>query len=373
MQSYENAGNQHDKKGNYLVAVYAICKNEESFVERWMDSMCEADIVVVTDTGSTDNTVKRLQEHGAIVYVDKVSPWRFDVARNISLEHVPKDVDICVCTDLDEVLTKGWREKLEKAWTPEAKTGNYLYNWSLRADGTPYVQFTYFKVHSREGFRWKYPVHECLEYYGSSPHSTVFIDGIVLNHYPDPTKSRGSYLPLLELGAKEMPTDTRMAYYLGREYMYSAKWEQCIAELMRYLELPSSNWVEERCAAMRWIARSYHKLLNDEQAYRWYFRAIAQAPKMRDAYVEFAKLGYELSDWHLVHCMVEQALKIQKQSNCFVNMGYAWDHTPNDLGAIACYRLGMYKRSLEHARAAIEHRPQDKRLQENLRLIETKS
>ena len=46
------------------IVVYAICKNEESFVDRWMDSMAEADQVVVLDTGSTDATVQLLRARG---------------------------------------------------------------------------------------------------------------------------------------------------------------------------------------------------------------------------------------------------------------------------------------------------------------------
>ncbi len=42
-------------------------------------------------------------------------PWRFDAARNRSLELVPEDVDLCVCTGLDEVFRPGWREVLEQA------------------------------------------------------------------------------------------------------------------------------------------------------------------------------------------------------------------------------------------------------------------
>ena len=38
------------------VCVYAIARNEEQFVDRWMDSMAEADWVCVLDTGSTDRT-----------------------------------------------------------------------------------------------------------------------------------------------------------------------------------------------------------------------------------------------------------------------------------------------------------------------------
>lgn len=100
--------------GNCKVCVYTICKNEEKFVDRWMDSMGEADLVVVLDTGSKDGTVERLRARGAQVTVERILPWRFDAARNRSLELVPEDVDLCVCTDLDEVFHPGWREALER-------------------------------------------------------------------------------------------------------------------------------------------------------------------------------------------------------------------------------------------------------------------
>lgn len=40
----------------YKVCVYAICKNEETFVDRWYNYMKKADDIYVLDTGSTDNT-----------------------------------------------------------------------------------------------------------------------------------------------------------------------------------------------------------------------------------------------------------------------------------------------------------------------------
>lgn len=356
--------------GKYKVCVYAICKNEEKFVDRWMDSMGEADMIVVTDTGSTDGTVDRLRERGAVVYVNEVKPWRFDVARNISLEHVPKSADICVCTDLDELFEPGWRDVIEQKWQSDTTTGKYLYNWALKADGTPYVQFHYSKIHSREGFKWHYPIHEWLCWLKDEPQKTVLLDGVVLNHYPDSGKSRGSYLPLLEMAVEENPDCSRMNYYLGREYMYKGEWEKCIAALKKYLKLPSSTWNEERCAAMRWMAISAYRLGHKQEAYSWYYRAIAEAPHMRDAYVEFAKLGYMLHDWPLSFCMAELALRIKERSKTFVNAGLAWDYTPNDLCAIACYWLGMFDRAASHARKALQFSPDDARLQNNLRMIE---
>lgn len=359
--------------GKYKVCVYAICKNEERFVDRWMDSMSEADLIVVTDTGSDDHTAERLRERGAVVFIDKINPWRFDTARNISLSHVPDDTDICVCTDLDEVFERGWRESLEKAWSADTAQGRYQYNWSLKSDGAPDITMVYFKIHSRLGFEWKCPVHEYLAHTGERPLKSAYIDGLVLNHYPDSSKSRGSYLPLLELAAAEDPLSDRAAYYLGREYMYRGEWEKCIAALERHLSLPTAFWAEERCASMRWIAKSYRGLGNIGEAYCWYYRAIAEAPDMRDPYIEFAEMGYELGDWPLVFYLTAQALKIREKSFGYVNMGYCWDHTPDDLAAISCYQLEMYESSLSHAKSALQFNPDDERLINNLRLIEEKT
>ena len=76
-------------RGDFVkIAVYAISKNEEKFVERWVKSMDEADEIYVADTGSTDNTVELLKQKGIIVNSINIEPWRFDDARNKSLEFV---------------------------------------------------------------------------------------------------------------------------------------------------------------------------------------------------------------------------------------------------------------------------------------------
>jgi len=364
---FSRKGRKH--LGRYKIYVYAICKNEEKFVDRWVDSMSEADGLYVTDTGSTDGTVDRLKNRGVHVFCEKIEPWRFDRARNISLSHVPEDADICVCTDVDEVFDPGWREKLEQAWKPGTKQAKYLFNWSLKEDGTPNGQMFTSKAHTRHDFEWRHAIHEWLYYIGKDPYEIIFVEGMVLNHLPDKSKSRGNYLPLLEMAAEEEPDSPRMAYYLGREYMYTQQWNKCIATLKRYLSLPNA-FKEERAAAMRWIAASYAALGDNKQAYSWYYRAIAEAPDMRDAYIELARLAYRLADWPCLYHMVEAALKIKEPCTVFYNQGYAWDHTPYDLGSIAAFYIGAKERSLELVRRAAELAPDDERIKRNLEIIE---
>ena len=357
----------------YKVAVYAICKNEENFVDRWMDSMSEADAIYVADTGSSDGTVKKLQDRGAIVNEIRVVPWRFDEARNISMSFIPEDFDICVCTDLDEVFENGWRTLLENAWTEHTTRLSYMFTWSFNDDGTPGVTFWQEKTHARDGFQWVHPVHEVLKYSGKRPDVYAKEGRIHLNHYPDKTKSRGQYLELLELSVQESPDDDRNMHYLGREYMFYKNWNKCIETLKKHLSLPTATWKDERSASMRYIARAYRAKNNMQEARRWLYRAISETPYLREPYVEMARLAYAQNDWTGVIHMAEEALKIKERPQSYINEGFCWDHTIYDLAAIAFYNLGLYENALNFAQTAAEMSPQNERLQKNLEIIKAKT
>lgn len=357
----------------YKICVYAISKNEEKFVDRWMDAVSEADLVVVTDTGSEDNTVKKLKARGAIVYEEKISPWRFDAARNITMDHIPEDVDICISNDLDEVFVKGWREKLEAAWQPCYTRARYLFTYSYHDDGTPEKQFAMEKIHRRKDFRWVHPVHEILEYSGKDEDKTVWVPGLVLNHYPDNSKPRSQYLPLLELSAAENPNDDRTMFWLGREYMFHGEYDKCISTLKHHLEMPSASWDEERSASMRFISRCYQEKKDFINARCWLYRAIAECPGVREPYLAMARLGYLQNDWPLVLLMTTEGLKITEKSGSYLLETDAWGCSLYDLATIACYWLGMYKLSFEYAAKACEIQPDDKRLENNLEIIRLKA
>ncbi len=355
-------------KHSYKIAVYAICKNEEKFVNRWVDSMQEADAIYVLDTGSTDQTVEKLKMRNVYVQEETITPWRFDVARNHSLDMVPEDVDICVCTDLDEVFEAGWRKKLEDAWSENINRARYNYNWSFDAQGNPAVNFYIEKIHSRNAYRWTHPVHEVLKYSGKE--NCITIDSITLNHYPDYSKSRSSYLPLLELSVEEDPEDDRNMHYLGREYMYYGKWNECIDTLIRHLQLKSATWKDERCASMRFIARSYQALGRFEEAKMWLEKAIKEAPYLRDPYVERALLAYRLQEFDDVILYGKQALQIQLHIKSYINEPFSWDNTIYDILSIAYYDKKDFKNALKYVNFALDMNPQDERLLQNKQLIE---
>lgn len=356
--------------GRYNICVYAISKNEEKHVKLWMESMREADRVVVLDTGSDDQTVSLLRKLGAEVTVEKINPWRFDTARNRSLELVPEDTDICVCVDLDERFEPGWREKLEAAWQPETVRARYRYTWSFNPDGSEGCVFWIDKIHARKGFRWEHPVHEVLVYTENRPCLIMDADGIQLNHYPDPKKSRAQYLPLLELAVKEKPDDDRNMHYLGREYMYRGEWDKCISTLLRHLSMPQAVWKDERCASMRFLARAYLEKGDFEQARGWYHKSIAEAPYLREPYMDFAMMLYQQQDWYGVLYLTECALRIVERPRSYICEAASWGSLPYDLASLGYYYTGNYPKALEMVNKALEFTPDDPRLLANQELMQ---
>lgn len=330
--------------------------------------MGEADLIVVCDTGSTDNTVEKLRNRGAKVYSIFVSPWRFDVARNVSLSFIPDDFDICVCTDLDEVLETGWREKMEKVWTPDTTRLKYMYTWNFNSDGTRGATYWYEKIHGRHGYRWINPIHETVKYYGEKE-IFAYEPSIQLNHLPDKSKSRGQYLNLLEISKKENPQDSSTVFWLGREYMYYGEYDKAIETLKEHLALENAIWDQERCASMRFISRCEKAKGNIKEAKSWLYKAIAECPEVREPYMDMVRFGYELKDWVLAFHMVEEALKIQERQISYLAEDSCWDYSLFDYGAIACFQLQLYEKAYDFAKTAVELSPDDERLKNNLRLI----
>ena len=351
------------------VCVYAISKNEEKFVERWYESMKEADEIYVLDTGSEDNTVKLLKEKGVNVSEEVISPWRFDVARNKSLDLVPEDTDICVCTDLDEVFNSGWRKILEDNYVKGSRV-NYTYNWHINDKGVADVTFLLNNIHPRENYFWCHPVHEVLT--SDKEENIITLKNIVLDHYPDSTKSRSSYLPLLELSVKEDPEDDRNMHYLGREYMYYGMWEECINTLKKHLNLKSAKWNLERAASMRFIARSYINLNNLIEAEFWYKLAIKESPNSREGYVELGMLYYSEKRWLDSIFYLLKSLTIKEKDLIYINEVFCWDSTIDDLLSINYYNIELYDLALFHINKALKYDKNNKRLLDNKKLIESK-
>ena len=257
---------------------------------------------------------------------------------------------------------------LESIWQSDTTRLRYNYNWRLDENDKPLVNFYLEKIHTRDNYEWTHPVHEVLSPLKDEHFITT--DEITLNHYPDSTKSRSSYLPLLELSVEENPDDDRNMHYLGREYMYYGKWNESIDMLIRHLKLPTATWKDERCASMRFIARCYSNLERYDEAIMWLDKAMLEAPYLRDPFMERAMLAYKLQNWQDVETYLLRALDIKTHGKTYINEVFSWDGTVYDLLSLSCYYQGRYHEGLKWLNIALEYSPNDERLLNNKKIFE---
>lgn len=349
-------------KERLKICVYAISKNEAHFVPRFCESAKEADLILIADTGSTDGLPEVARQHGAVVHDISITPWRFDLARNAALALVPRDFDVCISLDIDEVLQPGWREEIERVWIKGYTTRlRYMFDWGCG------IQFFYEKIHAKHGYMWHHPCHEYPIPDGRITEVWATTEMLLAVHMPDPTKSRGQYLDLLELSVKEDPHCPRNAFYYARELSFHAKWQQSINACKKYLELPRATWPNERCYAYRVMGRCYNELGNWEEAEKAFQMAASESPNTREPWCELAMLNYRLARWEECFAFAIRALRITDRLKVYTVDPEVWGAQPHDLAAIAAWNLGLKDLALEQAKIALSHSPDDKRLQDNVK------
>lgn len=344
------------------VGVYAPSKNEAHHVKEWYNSCKDADIICVADTGSTDNTVKLMEELGINVTHVRIIPFRFDDAFNIAMSLLPADIDVCIRLDLDERLQPGWRAALESAWTPTSTKLRYIYVWNWASNGKPGLTWYGDRIHARANYRWVAPTHEGLCYRGNNEVQT-YCNELKIYHYPD-IKNKKNDLSLLLEAVKEYPTDARIKSYLGREYMYQNQNDKAIEV---YKEFLGMSWDK----AERQQAMCNLSTLDSTNKVYWLKLAAIESPIHREPLVNLSQHYYNIGDWQQCYEAAKKALAITDNPMDYTCQPENWAEKPHDLISIALWNLKLYKESLEHAKLALDYNPTDARLQNNFKLIES--
>ena len=376
-QLYEEKYIQPEIKEN-KICVYAICKNESKFVDKWYESMKEADEIVVLDTGSTDDTVEKLRSHGIKVETKVFPKWRFDLARNASMKLIPDDCNILVCTDLDEVLEPGWAKILKDNWTENKnKRAYYKYSWSHLPNGESGRIFCYDKIHSR-GWTWIFPVHEMLYYpynedigdaYKDKGEIVQLFELVHLHHYPDQTKPRSTYLPLLELRAKENPDDWYGLIYLAHEYFYRQLYQKSIDLLHKILDNYSEHYsILEQASCYLFAGDSYVMLKDYDNAIKHYKLAIETEPTYREPYINLAKTYRDLKRFDESKEILETAVKKTFRHYTWLERDVSWTYELADELCLAKWNSGEKVSATLWAVKAWSYEPENERLTNNLKI-----
>jgi hypothetical protein len=299
------------------IAVYGIAKNEEKFVKRFLAGIQGADLVFFgVDVTSTDNTKQLLIDAGVTVIDINVSPWDFSKARNMVLDALPPDIDVCFSVDLDEVLSGGWTKVVRKYWRNGINQikYKYIYSWKDDAMTEPLTIQQGFKIHARQGFRWTLPVHEYLD--ALVPTKEVYTEEIVMYHYPDLKKER-NYNKIIDRMLEKDPYKPWNMFLKLREMFNAEKnYKEVISLGKRFLMITRSydtdDSASQRAEVMRLISKSLSISGTGEQGevQLWMLRATAENPNDRTNWVYQAEAWIMMGNFPSAFACAVNALQI---------------------------------------------------------------
>lgn len=342
------------------ICVYAIAKNEERHVKRFCESAAGADLILIADTGSTDRTIELATEAGAEVCSISVIPWRYDLARNLALGLIPGDVDVCIAMDMDEHLCEGWRQEIERLW--KSGTTQVIYPFTVGGK-----TFWNNKIHSRFGFVWEWPVHECLVRDTRIEAKEVRCDKPLILHSPIGEAPLDKHFSMLEWAYSQYSESGRMAFYYARDLINLKRYEQAIPALHRYLEQDRRKNAPERAWCMRMMGRCLIEQKKPTEALSWFRMAVDETPRDRDSFLALGHAYYGVQRWAESYGVFRAATALTQPEDAFhadptVTEASAWDWA-----ALAASRAGLTEEAIHCCKRALEITPEDQRLKDNLK------
>lgn len=226
---------KYDKMEEGILMLNMIVKNEEKIITRCLDSLKDfIDGVVICDTGSTDNTIKIIEEwmteNDKIGYVFSSDWVNFEYNRNLALQKCKEWMDenlfkvsedgnlffhrICFMDADDYIVVRDKQNFIDSL--------NYIKGevWYLdmNYDGVTYSRL--FMVKHDIPSKWEGVLHEYLSCPANN-HVKINSAAIVVNRDGDRNKDSTKYLKdalVLEKALSENPNNSRNVFYLAQSY-----------------------------------------------------------------------------------------------------------------------------------------------------------
>lgn len=261
------------------ITLYAICKNEEKNVEKFIETSKKFFHTVVVDTGSTDKTVDLLKEAGIEIYEHSQTRDEFDFskARNQALSYVKTDwaFSLDLNEDLDEFFSEGLgvisgeftafnHERYDKVGDEEPTLG----------------QSAHIRFHRTKNYTWINSVHETPMFMPTEDHlneSTVDTTIKITKSIQPSIDKQLFYLSICEREYKNNPKNTYYLWFIFKHYFEVKNFEKALELGQEYLTVSKAYFDSTRIDVFIMSSVALVQLKNIQQASNYAFHAVSEA------------------------------------------------------------------------------------------------
>lgn len=277
-----------EKKMN--VTLYAIAKNEEKNIEKFIENSKKFSHTVVVDTGSTDNTVQLLRDAGIEVYEhpQRKEEFDFSVARNQALSYVKTDWAFSL--DFNEDVSEFYPDNLD--FVADDLTSFKHLRFDDHGNGDPQQsQEIHVRFHRTKNYEWANAVHEVPHFKQSEqfPNESSVESSIKITKKIKSSVSKELfYLDICERELKKDSTNWYYIWFIFNHYFKTQNLSKALEYGQEFLNYSRAYFNTFRIDVFINCSILLLNSNNFQQSANYAFHAVSEAMNMGEPYLSKA-------------------------------------------------------------------------------------
>ena len=272
------------------ITLYAICKNEEKHIEKFIENSKNFPHTVVVDTGSTDNTVQLLRDAGIEVYEHPQIKKEFDfsVARNQALSYVKTDWAFSV--DFNEDIRDVYFEGLEIIEN-EFTTFKHLRYDDNGDENQTQSNEVHVRFHRTKNYKWVNAVHEMPVFVSTEEFSEEVSIEASIKITKKINRSVSKELFYFDICEREYQKDPNNWYYIWfifNHYFNVGNYQKAFEFGQNYLNVSKAYFDTFRIIAFIRCSVCLMHLQDMEKSANYSFHALSESMNMGEPYLSQA-------------------------------------------------------------------------------------
>jgi FkbM family methyltransferase len=302
LHRYDGAWIKSTGDNKMKVTLYAICKNEEKYIEKFLLNAKNFDDVVVVDTGSTDNTVQLLRDAGIEVYEHPQSKREFDfsVARNQALSYVKTDWAFSL--DFNEDIQDLFLEGLD-ILENEITTFKHL-RFDDNGKNVQQSNEVHVRFHRTKNYKWVNSVHEMPIFVPTEEYPSEVPIETSIKIIKKINRSVSKELFYFDICTREYQKDPTNWYYIWfifNHYFNVGNHQKALEFGQKYLNVSKAYFDSFRILAFIRCSICMIQLQDISKGANYAFHAVSEAMNMGEPYLSqafsyFAELSKKLNN-----------------------------------------------------------------------------
>lgn len=266
------------------LSVAMIVKNEEVCLARCLQSVKDADEIIIVDTGSEDKTKEVVTALNLpnIKYIENEYKWNDHFGEAYTFASGKTTGDWVLVLDADNQLEDGGIDKIRKIISDA--DGYDAINYQIWSAGKYSHKLP--RIY-RKGIKWEYRVHSNPKVEKSKDSDIKIYASYSPAHKKDPDRA----LRMLKLQHEELPDDARTLYYLAREYWYRNDFTSAIPLFLAHTE--KSRYLPEVADSFVYLARMFWKMQQGDKARTYALEAININSNFKEALLLMAEMSWK--------------------------------------------------------------------------------